>query len=121
MHELSIAYNLVDIAVQAAQQAQAGSVDVVYLRLGKLSGVEKDALLFGYDIAVKGTILQGSRLEVEDVPVTVYCPVCDATSELPDIQLFCCPQCGTPTGDIRQGKELEIVSLEIEDEQPTYS
>jgi len=121
MHELSIAYNLVEIASQAAQEAGASGVDVVYLRLGKLSGVEKDALLFGYDIAVKGTLLEGSRLDIEDVPVMVYCPVCDAISELPDIQLFCCPQCGTPTGDIRQGKELEIESLEIEDEQPAYS
>ena len=121
MHELSIAYNLVDIASQAAEQAHAQRVDVVYLRLGRLSGVEKDALLFGYDIAVKETILEGSRLEIEDVPVTVYCSVCDAVFELEDIQLFCCPQCGTPTGDIRQGRELEIISLEIDNEQSAYS
>jgi Zn finger protein HypA/HybF involved in hydrogenase expression len=33
---------------------------------------------------------------------------------LSSVQLFCCSECGTPTGDVRQGKELDLVALEIE-------
>jgi hydrogenase nickel incorporation protein HypA/HybF len=120
MHELSIAYNLVEIASQAAAQARAARVKTVNLRIGQLSGVVKDALLFSYEIAAVGTVLEGSVLQIEDVPVAVYCASCDVTSVLPNLQSFCCPQCGRPTADIRQGRELEIQSLEIVDEQPTY-
>jgi hydrogenase nickel incorporation protein HypA/HybF len=66
MHELSIAVNLVEMAAQAAESAQAARVEVVRLRLGRLSGVVADALLFGYDIATQNTILAGSRLDIEE-------------------------------------------------------
>lgn len=121
MHELSIAYSLVEMASRAAEDAGVTRVEAVRLRLGALAGVVKEALLFSYDVATEGTILAGSRLEIEEVPVALYCPACDAISTLETIQLFCCPRCGTPSGDIRQGRELELISLEVPDEQPAYS
>lgn len=112
MHELSIAYNLVDIASQAALEVKAARVEVVKLRLGVLSGVVKEALLFSYDVVIADTILAGSRLEIEELPLIVYCPQCEVESQLPGIQQFRCPRCGQPTAQIVQGKELDIVSLE---------
>ncbi len=121
MHELSIAYHLVEIAAQAAQSAHVKQVDALHLRLGALSGVVKEALLFSYEIATAGTVLEGSRLVIEEIPVALHCPACAVTSVLDTIQVFRCPICGQPSNDIRQGRELEVVSLEIADEQPTYS
>jgi len=121
MHELSIAHSLVNTAEEALVGTNVTTVEVVYLRLGALSGVVKDALLFGYDIATENTRLAGSRLEIEEVPVVVYCPQCDAEHTLDHIQLFQCPTCGTPTGDIRQGREIELVSLECNEDEPAYS
>lgn len=116
MHELSIAYELVNIAEEALKDADVKQVNVVHLKLGLLAGVVKDALHFGYDIAIKDTLLEGSRLEIEDVPVVVFCHECKVERILDTIQIFRCPVCNSPTGDIRQGKELELVSLECEDE-----
>jgi hydrogenase nickel incorporation protein HypA/HybF len=50
---------------------------------------------------------------VEDVPVIVYCSQCQKERTLESVQLFQCPECGTPTMDIRQGKELEVFALEV--------
>lgn len=115
-----MAYNIVQIADDAAREAGVERVDAVHLRLGLLSGVVSDALLFGYDIAVQGTRLEGSRLEIEDVPVVIYCPQCRAESELESIQIFRCPVCGTPSMDVRSGHELEIAYVEYSDE-PAHS
>lgn len=112
MHELSIAYSLVDIASQAALEVNAARVEVVKLRLGVLAGVVKDALLFSYDVVIEDTILAGSRLEIEELPLIIYCPKCELESQLPGVQQFRCPRCGQPTAQIVQGKELDIVSLE---------
>jgi hydrogenase nickel incorporation protein HypA/HybF len=117
MHELSIAYNLVEIAEQAARDNQVEQVAAVHLRLGVFAGVVKDALLFGYDVATEGTCLAGSELIIEDVPLIVYCATCDSEKELSSIQYFVCPDCGTPSTDIRQGKELDIISIEIAESQ----
>jgi hydrogenase nickel incorporation protein HypA/HybF len=115
MHELSIAYNLIETAERAAKNAGAAQVVSVQLELGALSGVVKDALLFSYDIAVKGTLLEGSRLEVIDVPLVLYCAVCEREMQITDIQNFRCPQCGTPSRDIHRGRELRVASIEIEE------
>ena len=67
-----------------------------------------------YEMACDDTPLRGSRLVIEDVPVIVFCPNCNVKRPLSSIQLFCCGECGTPTSEIVQGKELEVVALEIQ-------
>ena len=115
MHELSIAYSIVEVASEAAQAANAIRVDVVRIRLGALAGVVKGALLFSWDIATQNTPLAGARLEIEELPVIVYCPTCQVNVTLPGTQNFRCPHCATPTAQIVQGRELEVKSLEIMD------
>ena len=114
MHELSIAMGIVDAAREEAQQ-RGVHVTGVHLRLGALAGVVKDALLFSYEVACQDTALQGSRLIVEEVPVAVFCPRCKERRELSSIQSFTCPECGSATRDILQGKELEVFALEVEE------
>jgi hydrogenase nickel incorporation protein HypA/HybF len=114
MHELSIAMGIVDAAVEESQR-RGVRVSAVHLRLGALSGVVKDALLFSYEVACHGTPLEGTRLVIEELPVIVFCAQCRKMQELPSMQLFQCPECGTPTMDVRQGKELEVFALEVED------
>ena len=118
MHELSIATHLVGAADQAARAAGATKVTALHLRLGDLSGVVRGALDFAYPIAAEGTLLEGSALVVEAVPVVVHCPACDAERELATVTRFRCPACDTPTGDVRAGREIEISHLEVESDGP---
>ena len=67
MHELSIAMSIVDMAQEEAERRNV-QVDAVHLDLGALSGVVKEALLFSYGVACDGTLLEGSRLVVTDIP-----------------------------------------------------
>lgn len=115
MHELSIVQSVVTTVTEAMAGKQVGHIQSVRLRVGALSGVVEESLQFGYEIVTEGTILAGSRLEVLKLPVVIYCAPCDQLAELKGVQHFRCPRCGTPSGDIRQGRELEIESLEIEE------
>jgi len=111
MHELSIATSLVDLACEDAKCVQ-GRVIALQIRVGRLSGVSKDALLSCYEVATRDTPLEGSRLIIEDVPVVVYCPQC--RKECAIGSRFCCSVCNAPAPEILCGKELELVALEIE-------
>jgi hydrogenase nickel incorporation protein HypA/HybF len=113
MHELSIAMSIVEMAQEEAERRGRVKVDTVYLRLGLLCGVVKEALLSSYEMACEDTPLEGSRLVVEEIPVEVYCPVCEMVRPLSSVQMFTCSECGTPTPTILRGKELEVVALEI--------
>jgi hydrogenase nickel incorporation protein HypA/HybF len=117
MHELSIAMSIVEV-VQEEAGRRGVQVEAVHLKLGALSGVVKEALLSGYEMACADTPLQGSRLVVEDVPVVVLCPACRGPRPLRSLQLFCCAECGAPASEVVQGKELEVVALEVQECAP---
>jgi hydrogenase nickel incorporation protein HypA/HybF len=112
MHELSIAMSIVELAEEEIEQRDI-QIDAVHLKLGALSGVVKEALLSCYEMACENTPLEGSRLVIEDVPIVIFCPSCQGPRSVSSLQLFCCLECGTPSSEIVQGKELEVVALEI--------
>lgn len=116
MHELSLAQSIVEVASEAAQAANAARVIAVQLRLGALAGVVKSALLFSWEIATEDTPIAGARLEIEELPVIVYCPTCEQNVTLPHTQNFRCPTCATPTPHLIQGREFEVKALEIVDD-----
>jgi hydrogenase nickel incorporation protein HypA/HybF len=115
MHELSIAMSIVEMAQEESDRQGNAQVLAVHLRLGRLSGVVKEALLSSYEMACEATPLAGSRLLIEEIPVEVFCPTCDCPRMVDSIQWFCCPDCGTPTPTVLHGKEMEVVALELKE------
>lgn len=115
MHELSIAMSIVEMAEEESERRGNVRIGAVHLRLGHLSGVVKEALISSYEMACESTVLEGSQLRIEEVPVVVFCPRCQERRRVRSIQWFCCPECGTPTPEVVQGKELEVVALEVEE------
>ena len=113
MHELSIAISIIEIAQEESERL-GGRVSAVHLKLGPMAGVAKDALLFSYEIACQDTPLEGSRLLIEDMPLVAFCPKCEKQRVLGSVQWLCCSECGTPTPDIRGGREMEVVAMEID-------
>lgn len=120
MHELSIAQCLVDAACEAAEE-EHGRVTRLVTRIGALAGVVKEALLFSFDLAAEGTVCEGAVLLIEVVSVSVLCRRCNEPRELADQWHFVCPTCGTPTAELLTGRELELVSVEIEPHAAAHS
>jgi hydrogenase nickel incorporation protein HypA/HybF len=115
MHELSIAMSIVEMAQEEVERRGPVEVQAVHLRLGRLSGVVKEALLSSYEMACEATPLKGSQLLIEEIAVEVFCPKCERAQPIRSIQWFCCPECGTATPTVLRGKELEVVALEIKE------
>jgi len=115
MHELSIVASIVDTVTESVVAYKGARVVEVRLRVGALASVVEDSLQFCFGIATEGTALEGSRLVVKTVPVVMHCAGCDADVELDGVQSFRCPRCGEPCFDLRQGRELEIEAIEIDE------
>jgi hydrogenase nickel incorporation protein HypA/HybF len=115
MHELSIVSSIVETVTESLNAYPGARVLEVRLRVGALASVIPESLEFCYGIASEGTPLEGSRLVVNLLPVVVHCAACGQDAELEGVQSFRCPRCGEPCSDLRQWRELEIDSIEIED------
>ncbi len=109
MHELSIAIGVVRIADDVAAEQGAGRVASVRLAVGALAGVVRPALEYAFPLAAESRPrVAGAALEIEDVPLRVHCAPCNAVVELPSTTSFRCPECGTPSGDLVSGREIEV-------------
>lgn len=115
MHELSIVESVVDSVTESLAAYPGARVVEVRLRIGALASVVVDSLEFCWGLATEGTALRGAKLRVTNVPVVMHCRPCHADVELKGVQSFRCPRCGEACSDLRQGREMEIDSIEIED------
>jgi hydrogenase nickel incorporation protein HypA/HybF len=115
MHELSIVASIVDTVTESLAAYPGARVLEVRLRVGALASVVVESLEFCWGIAAEGTALEGSRLVVRVLPVVMHCVPCGQDVELKGVQSFRCPKCGEPCFDLRQGRELEIESFEIDE------
>jgi hydrogenase nickel incorporation protein HypA/HybF len=113
MHELSIALSILDMAAAEAEKHGGSGVAAVYLRLGPLSGVVKEALISAYELAREHSPLADSRLVIEDVPLQGFCPVCQIARPLVAMYDHRCAECGAATPELVSGGELEVCALEI--------
>lgn len=113
MHELSIADAILDAVRSEADKRPGAHISKVGVRIGALSGVEPEALSFGFSALVQGTTLEPLTLEIERVPRRQRCPACDVTFDVADDNLAC-PRCGHIETQFAGGDELDLAYLEIE-------
>ena len=113
VHELSVALSLLDDVAEAARAEGADRVCAVHVRIGALAGVVPEALRFSWDVATADSIAAGSELQVEEIPLALFCERCEQEVLPPPFTGFICPQCGETAPRIVRGRELEIVGMEV--------
>jgi hydrogenase nickel incorporation protein HypA/HybF len=117
MHELSIAEGIVAIA---ERHARGRTVTKVEVRVGHLRQVVPTALEFAFELVAKGTVLDGAELELENVPARGRCRDCGAETTMSAFPLAC-SACGGLDIEILAGEELEVESLEVEEDEETMA
>lgn len=113
MHELSVASAVLNTAVK---HAGTRGVSVVSLRVGKLRQVVPDSLSFYFDIVSRDTVCEAARLDLIEVDARLGCSAC-AHQWQPEIPAFRCPRCESADVQVLAGEELEVDSIEVEDEE----
>lgn len=114
MHELAIADSIMKIVLEEISAKKLSTVQAIGLKIGVLSGILPDALEFGFDALKKDTLLENTKLKIEEVPLKGNCSACLNTFFVKDL-IFACPECGSPSISIDQGQELDIAYLEVDE------
>ena len=84
------------IARKVVDRAAGRRVLTVTIRVGHLRQVVPDAMTFAWEMLTTTTSLDGTRLEIEHVPATVWCDGCTSVTTL-DVPVFACATCGSRT------------------------
>ncbi len=112
MHEISLCENIRDILEEHAVRDQFSKVKRVRVELGPLSSVEPEALRFGFDVVMRGSVGEGASLEIEASEASALCLTCLKTVPISG-RSDTCPECGASTLEVMSGEELRIKELEV--------
>ncbi|WP_373731898.1 hydrogenase maturation nickel metallochaperone HypA [Bacteroides heparinolyticus] len=113
MHEMSIAEGILDICLTVLRENEGQLVKSVQLQIGEMAGVEADSLHFCFDSVTRGTPAEGAKLSIQQVPLTGRCLDCDACFSIKEY-VFQCPRCEGRTVVAETGRELRVLSVDIE-------
>jgi hydrogenase nickel incorporation protein HypA/HybF len=111
VHELSLCQSIAGIV---RTHAAGRPVARVHVQVGHLRQVVPDTLAWCWTWSTDGSDLAGSVLDIEEVPVAVHCPTCDAHTVLHE-PAFRCGSCGSTGVRVTAGEELLVTSLELQE------
>ncbi|MBE2271364.1 MAG: hydrogenase maturation nickel metallochaperone HypA [Anaerolinea sp.] len=112
MHELAITYDVLEIALRHAKQAER--VSAVNLVIGQLSSMIDDSVQFYWDFISQETKAAGARLNFKRIPATLECEACGAQYGINNRYELACPTCGGVHIRIVTGEEFYVDSIEVE-------
>jgi hydrogenase nickel incorporation protein HypA/HybF len=121
MHELSVTSLIVDALLDLVRQHGASHVEEVYLKIGTLRALSVEQVEFCYEVLSKNTVLEGSRLIVEEIPGELQCAKCGYSARFTSqddtfhfgIPLLVCPICGGSLS-VKGGDECVIGKVRME-------
>ena len=108
MHELGITQSIVEICTE---QAAGARVIRVTLEIGKLSAILPDAIRFCFDVCTQGTELEGTQLQIVEVPGRGRCRRCGCEMCMDDFLASC--TCGSIDIQCIAGEALRIKEMEV--------
>jgi len=106
VHELGIAESVIEAVTERMPGTRISSIS---LEVGSLSGIVPDSLRFSFDLAARGTPLEGATLDVTRTAARCRCQACGLVFE-PEGGCALCP-CGSAWVTVLSGQELRITSV----------
>lgn len=113
MHELSLCQTILDIVNDHVAKINCRRIKKICLEVGQLAAVDKDALLFSFNVVATGTVAENASLEIIDVEGWAICDFCQKTVRLKHYY-DACEACDQFSLKIIQGEELRIKFMEVE-------
>ncbi|MFQ6134625.1 MAG: hydrogenase maturation nickel metallochaperone HypA [Nitrososphaerales archaeon] len=122
MHEYSTTYRIVETVRQEAEKHRAKKVLEVHLAIGRLTFLSIDQVRHLYPLLVKGTLMDGSKLVIEEKEGVVECSGCGYRGPLnyqndPSFHLtyptLSCPKCRSVV-KIVEGRECVVKQVRLE-------
>lgn len=113
MHELAVSQDIITQVEKIAQEHKAVAIHQIIIEIGPLSGVEPALLEAAFPIACAGTLAEGAKLEINEIPVKVKCNNCQKTSTASTNDLTC-QHCGNWQTQLVSGDEMLLRRIEMD-------
>lgn len=113
MHELGIAQEMLQIALDYAAKSNATRITQFSVTMSAFADESEDSLRFHFDHLTRGTMAEGARVDICRVPVPAKCLECEHDFAW-TIDTLACPQCSSARIRALPQDEFKLTSIEVE-------
>lgn len=122
MHEYGLMADVVDVALRACSARTDLDPVCVHVQVGEFVFASRESLATAFEILTRGTPLEGTRLELEEVPGRAKCEACGFEGSAADVgpgdsdppALFLCPRCSSPLL-VTAGSGVALTEIKLQD------
>ena len=115
MHEYSIVASLIQMCESHAKGHNAASIAKVCIAVGERSGVDSALVKSAFEtFRLDSPLCQNTILEIQSQSVELECRDCGHYFQAQNLTYSTCPQCQSHNVIIAKGKELHLLSLELD-------
>ncbi len=122
MHEYGLMQDVVDLALEATRRDPNRGVASLRIEVGEFLVASRESLETAFEVLTRGTRLEGSRLDISEVPGRAMCVACHFTGSGKDLgdelceppAVLLCPRCGTPLL-VTDGAEISLLEVQLQD------
>jgi hydrogenase nickel incorporation protein HypA/HybF len=114
MHELPVTEGMLQVALEAAEEAGAQRITAINLVIGDLTSIVDDSVQFYFDLLSQETIAMGAQLHFRREPATGTCLECGHRFDVQPPLIPLCPACESPRLQVTGGREFYVESIEVE-------
>ncbi|HEY5562903.1 MAG TPA: hydrogenase maturation nickel metallochaperone HypA [Clostridiaceae bacterium] len=116
MHELPVTQSIINICTEEAEKNGVTKVEKINIVVGALSDIVPDSIYMYFELLVKGTILEGTILNIKKIKARILCKDCGFEEELSK-RGFKCSSCNSENVKILGSSQLYIEDMEVTDER----
>ncbi|MES9934705.1 MAG: hydrogenase maturation nickel metallochaperone HypA [Candidatus Sedimenticola sp. PURPLELP] len=109
---MSLCEGILQVLEDNAKEQGYSKVKTVWLEIGELSGVEIEAMRFGFDAVMRNSLADGAKLEIIRLPGQAWCMQCSKNVVVKQ-RFDECPDCGSYQLQVTGGDEMRIKELEV--------
>jgi len=116
VHELSLITDLLCQVKKVVAENGGFTEDIRIIRVtvGRLSGVEPEALRFAFITTITDSPFALAELEITMQEPALHCRVCGSKNEVTAVKLVC-PDCGSQDIEIEAGRDFLLTSIDVEE------
>ena len=108
MHEISLVRSIFNTLEEEFTKEELATMRAIDLKVGLLSNIEPLLMQNAFEaVCTAEEKFQEVTLNVEAVPIEIYCKDCDCNSLIENYK-FICASCGKPNNNLVKGTELLI-------------
>ena len=127
MHELTLAMQIQQTVLRAAEQHEVDQVIEVDIEIGELSLFNPGQVEFWLHQLFRDTLAEGAQISVAAIPTLVKCAECGYEGGMrvatdSEFHIFMpalrCPRCESPQVTVKHGREVIIKNLRVQKAGP---